>query len=56
VLSRSLISKIKKQIATIDARINALIAQDKQLCQKAQKLTSITGVGARTAALVIRRH
>jgi transposase len=53
VLSRSLISKIKKQIATIDARINALIAQDKQLCQKAQKLTSITGVGARTAALVL---
>jgi len=53
VLSRSLISKIKKQIATIDARINTLIAQDKQLCQKAQKLTSITGVGARTAALVL---
>ena len=53
MLSRSLISKIKKQIATIDARINTLIAQDKQLCQKAQKLTSITGVGARTAALVL---
>jgi transposase len=52
-LSRSLISKIKKQIATIDARIASLIAQDQELRVKAQKLTSITGVGARTAALVL---
>jgi transposase len=52
-LSRSLISKIKKQIATIDVRIASLIAQDQELRVKAQKLTSITGVGARTAALVL---
>jgi transposase len=52
-LSRSLISKIKKQIATLDAAISGLIAQDQELRLKAQKLTSITGVGARTAALVL---
>jgi transposase len=52
-LSRSLISKVKKQMATIDACIASLIAQDQELSVKAQKLTSITGVGARTAALVL---
>ena len=53
VLSRSLINKIKKQIVTIDARIASLIAQDQELCVKAQKLTSITGIGTRTAALLL---
>ncbi len=53
VLSRRLLNKIKKQIATIDARIDSLIAQDQELCVKAQKLTSITGVGTRTAALLL---
>jgi len=53
VLSRRLLNKIKKQIATIDARIASLIAQDQELCVKAQKLTSITGVGTRTAALLL---
>ncbi len=52
-LSRSLIRTVKKQIDTIDARISALILQDQELRRKAQKLTSITGVGARTAALVL---
>lgn len=52
-LSRSLIRTVKKQIDTIDARISALILQDQELRLKAQKLTSITGVGARTAALVL---
>jgi transposase len=52
-LSRSLIHKIKTQIATIDGRIATLIAQDQSLCAKAQKLTSVTGVGARTAALLL---
>jgi transposase len=52
-LSRSLISKIKKQIATLDAGIAKLIAQDQTLCLKARKLTDITGVGARTAALLL---
>jgi transposase len=52
-LSRSLISKVKKQMATIDGRIASLIAQDQELSIKAQKLTSITGVGAGTAALIL---
>jgi transposase len=52
-LSRSLISKIKKQIDTLDAGIAKLIAQDQALRLKAQKLTAITGVGARTAALLL---
>ena len=52
-LSRSLISKIKKQIDTLDTGIAHLIAQDEVLCVKAQKLTAISGVGARTAALLL---
>ena len=52
-LSRSLISKIKKQIDTIDRRISELIAQDQTLCDKAQKLTAVSGVGVRTAALLL---
>ena len=52
-LSGSLISKIKKQIATLDTRISSLIAGNEELHIKAQKLTSIVGVGARTAALVL---
>ena len=52
-LSRSLISKIKNQIETLDRRIGELIAQDQTLCVKAQKLTAISGVGARTAALLL---
>src|SRR5213596_2116740 len=52
-LSRSLISKIKTQIETLDRRIGELIAQDQTLWVKAQKLTAISGVGARTAALLL---
>src|SRR5260370_27636383 len=52
-LSRSLISKIKKQIDTLDTGIANLIAQDQVLCVKAQKLTAISGVGARTAGLLL---
>ncbi len=52
-LSRSLISKIKKQIDTLDAGIAYLIAHDQVLCLKAQKLTAISGVGTRTAALLL---
>jgi transposase len=52
-LNRSLMSKIKKQIAVLDTRNGTLIAQDEELRLKAQKLTSITGVGERTAALVL---
>ena len=52
-LNRSLISKIKTQIETLDRRISELIAQDQTLCEKAQKLTAISGVGVRTAALLL---
>jgi transposase len=52
-LSRGLISKIKNQIETLDRRIGELIAQDQTLWEKAQKLTAISGVGARTAALLL---
>jgi transposase len=52
-LSRSLMSKIKNQIETLDRCIGELIAQDQTLCEKAQKLTAISGVGARTAALLL---
>jgi transposase len=52
-LTRSLISKIKTQITTIDRGISDLIAQDQTLCVKAQKLTAISGVGVRTAALLL---
>jgi transposase len=52
-LSRSLMSKIKTQIETLDRRIGELIAQDQTLREKAQKLTAISGVGARTAALLL---
>jgi transposase len=53
LLGRSLINKIQKQIDAIKERISSLIAQDQTLCAKAQKLTAVTGVGARTAALVL---
>ena len=52
-LGRSLINKIQKQIRTIEECISSLIAQEQTLCAKAQKLTAVTGVGARTAALVL---
>jgi transposase len=52
-LARTLMGRCKKQIARIDARIASLIAQDQELCQKAQKLTGIKGVGERTAALLL---
>jgi transposase len=52
-LSRSLMSKIKNQMETLDRRIGELIAQDQTLREKAQKLTAISGVGARTAALLL---
>ena len=52
-LSRSLINKIKTQIKTLDRGISDLIAQDQTLCVKAQKLTAISGVGVRTAALLL---
>jgi len=52
-LTRSLLAALKKQMAAIDARIATLIAQDRALDEKAQKLTSIVGVGTRTAVLLL---
>jgi len=52
-LARTLLGTIKKQIARIDARIATVITQDQGLCQKAQKLTGVKGVGERTAALLL---
>jgi transposase len=52
-LARRLIGQIQKQIAWIDERIARLIEQDQTLNAKAKKLTSFTGVGARTAALLL---
>jgi transposase len=52
-LSRSLIAKIKQQMSALDARISSVIRQNEELRLKAQKLVSITGVGSRTAALVL---
>jgi len=51
--TRSLMDKIQKQIACIDARITGLINQDQHLCFKAKRLTAVKGVGTRTAALVL---
>lgn len=52
-LTRRLLAALKKQMAAIDARIATLIAQDQALDEKAQKLTSIVGVGTRTAVLLL---
>jgi transposase len=52
-LARTLMGTIKKQIARLDARIATVITQDQGLCQKAQKLTGVKGVGERTAALLL---
>jgi len=52
-LSKSLIAKIKKQIAQLDLLIKAAIEQSEPLRAKAQKLTAIAGVGPRTAALLL---
>jgi transposase len=52
-LNRSLINQIKKQIDRLDLLIKNHIARSKELSAKAAKLTSISGVGARTAALLL---
>ncbi len=54
-LNRSLINQIKKQIEKIDLLIKQHIEQSQELSAKAEKLTSISGVGLRTAALLLAR-
>ena len=52
-LNRSLINQLKKQIQRLDLLIEEHIEQSPELSAKAAKLTSISGVGARTAALLL---
>ena len=52
-LNRSLLNKIKKQIEQLDLLIKEHIEASPELAAKAQKLTAINGVGARTAALLL---
>jgi transposase len=52
-LNRGLIQQIKKQIQQVDLLIKNQIETSQELSAKAQKLTAISGVGARTAALLL---
>jgi transposase len=52
-LNRGLINQIKKQIEQLDLLIRNHIEQSAELAAKAAKLTAISGVGARTAALLL---
>ena len=52
-LQQRLLAQIQKQIEAIDRLLEQLIAQSSVLAPKAQKLTSISGVGPRTAALLL---
>jgi len=52
-LNRRLIKQIKKQIDQLDLLIKEHIEQSQELSAKAKKLTSISGVGLRTAALLL---
>ena len=52
-LNRSLVNQIKKQIEQLDLLIKEHIEASAELSVKAAKLTAISGVGARTAALLL---
>jgi len=52
-LNRSLINQLKKQIDQLDLLIKNHIQQSPELSAKAVKLTAISGVGERTAALLL---
>jgi len=52
-INRRLISQIKKQIEQLELLIQEQIKASPELCTKAEKLTAISGVGARTAALLL---
>jgi transposase len=52
-MNRRLITQIKKQIEQLDLLIKGHIDQSHELSTKAEKLTAISGVGARTAALLL---
>lgn len=52
-LTKRLIDQIQKQIDSIDLLIKKLIEESAELSSKAQKLTAVSGVGPRTAALLL---
>src|SRR2546421_6203867 len=52
-LNRRLIKQMQKQIEHLDLLIKNQIDQSQELSAKAYKLTAISGVGARTAALLL---
>jgi len=52
-MNRRLISQIKKQIEQLELLIQEQIKASPELSTKAEKLTAISGVGARTAALLL---
>jgi transposase len=52
-LNRTLLNQIKKQIERLELLIKEYIEASPELSAKAQKLTAINGVGARTAALLL---
>jgi transposase len=52
-LSKNLISQIQKQIDSIDLLIKELIEASTALREKVAKLTTVSGIGERTAALLL---
>ncbi len=52
-MNRRLITQIKKQIEQLDLLVQEQIKASPELSMKAQKLTAISGVGMRTAALLL---
>jgi transposase len=53
LLNRRLIKQIQKQIEKVDLLIKTQIEKSQELSAKAHKLTAITGVGPRPAALLL---
>jgi transposase len=52
-LNRRLTTQLRKQIAQIEALLDASIEQSQELAAKARKLTAVVGVGPRTATLLL---
>ena len=52
-LQQRLIGQIKRELAQVDRLIEALIAGSVELAAKSAKLTAVSGIGARTAALLL---
>jgi transposase len=52
-LNKRFMTRIQKQIEQIDLLIKKLIDESQELSTKAKKLTAVTGVGERTAALLL---